>query len=140
MALRVAQVAVILVGLFAVVTIVTSSYNPDAYFHYAHKPRPPWEHPTTSVALVVGAAVLEVGILYAALRLRRPKRLWMRSLVGLGIITPWALAISEYVVHMPGYWLLHLLWVWAVLLGLLLLAVGSACLHAYSALRKGANA
>lgn len=78
------------------------------------------------------AVLLETALAYFVLALRRPWRLWARAVVGLAVLVPWGWWVSEFVVHAPGYWILHMLWVWILIVLLALSALLSAGTHIYA--------
>jgi hypothetical protein len=132
---RVRPLLVVGAGACALVAIVTTSLNPDAYFYYQHKPRPPWEFPTTLVLFVVGATIAETCLAYAVFAKRRVGALWKSASLAFLVLVPWSMLFSGWVVHAPGFWLLHLLWVWLLMAALALTAVLSGTVSGYRAYR-----
>jgi hypothetical protein len=112
-----------------------SSLNRDAYFYYRHRPRPPWEYPTALVFFVVLAVAAETAVGYAVFAKRRAVPLWMPASLALLVLAPWGMFLSLWVVHAPGFWLLHLLWVWLLIGALLVTAVLSASVNGYRSFR-----
>jgi len=135
-AIRAARLGVIGAGLAAIVIIVASSLNRDAYFYYRFQDRARWEYPTGGVVLVAAVTAIETAIAYAVLAIKRPGRMWMRALAGLGVMVPWGWCVSEVIVHLPGFWIMHVLWVWLLIVVFGLAALVSAGLHAYSRLAR----
>jgi hypothetical protein len=120
-------------GVLAIAMIVVSSLDPAQYFS-GYDPRHPmrWEHPTKAVAITVAAAFLETAIGFTVFGLRGPGRMWARALVGLVALLPWGWHVGRFVIHAPGFWIVHVLWVWLVVLSLVLAATVSGARHVYS--------
>lgn len=116
-------------GSVVVAAIVLTSLDRTLYFNPPDQDRTRWEHPTAGVVLVAIAAALETALTYAVLVARSPRRTWVRALLGLGLMAPWGLVVSEVVVHAPVFWLLHVAWVWLVCVGLALAALSSGALE-----------
>jgi hypothetical protein len=123
--------AVVLAGLSALVWIVGTSLDPKSYFSYARQGRTGWEHPTSSVAFIAVAVILETALAYFVFALRRPWHIWARALVGLAVLAPWGWWVSEFVVHAPGYWILHIMWVWLLIALLTVGAMFSGARHTF---------
>lgn len=132
---RVRLLLVLGAGSCALVAIITSSLNPDAYFYYRHRPRPPWEYPTALVLFVVLATMAETWVAYTVLAKRHVGRLWKPASLALLALVPWGMIFSGWVVHAPGFWLLHLLWLWLLIATLAVTAVVSISANGYRALR-----
>jgi hypothetical protein len=132
MALRVARLLVLGAGLAAITAIVTTSLDREAYFFYRDQDRTQWEYPSGGVAFVVVMTALETAIAYAVFAVQKPGRVWMRALGGLGLLIPWNLLASQFVVHAPGFWLLHLLWLWLLIAIVALAVLISGMSHLYS--------
>jgi len=54
----------------------------------------------------------------------------------LALLVPWGWWVSEFVVHAPGFWLLHIVWVWLIIATVAIAAVVSGGAHAYSLFRE----
>jgi hypothetical protein len=132
---RVTPLLVIGAGACALAAIVATSLDREAYFYHRHRPRPPWEYPTALVLFVVMATIAETAVAHAVLAKRRVAPLWRAALLALLALVPWGMVLSAFVIHSPGFWLLHLLWVWSVIATLAVAAVVSACAHGYRTLR-----
>ena len=103
------------IGLITLTTIglaIHQSRDPDLYHRNSHIEDPPWSHPTAHVAFFCVAILLE-GIVAALILVGPwPRRLWSRGLLGAPILVAWGQLSTLYVVHMPGYVLVHHLWIW----------------------------
>jgi hypothetical protein len=102
------------------------------YFYYRDLDVLKWEHPTTAVALI-GLATLAQGI-GAAIVFATSfwGRMWRRGTAALVLLIPWALWTSMFVVHSPGFWMLHLLWEWLLVIALSVATVISFGADLYS--------
>ena len=133
----------IIILLFALATLTSAAYtvhlslNPDYYFFNRTEDRSSWVYDPSSVAFVCGAILVEALVSCLAIVARRPKHLWVRCLIGLALLGPWALFSTMFVVHMPGYTLLHHLWVWVLVLVLFVVCVVSAVRQLYLRFRGG---
>jgi hypothetical protein len=96
------------------------------YFFYDDARRAAWEWEPTGVLMMLAIIVLEAAIVAAVLALKRPATLWLRTLLALMPMLAWTFASSLYVVHMPGYVLLHILWCWLLVMLLAGMLVVSA--------------
>ena len=132
MARRTAQWAVIGAGVVALIWMVVTSLDRNSYFYYLRQDRSRWEYPTSSVAFIGVAMALETILAYFVLARERPWRMWARALAGLGILVPWGWWISEFIVHAPGYWIVHILWVWLLIALLALSALLSGVADTYA--------
>jgi hypothetical protein len=113
-------------GVAAAVWFTIDSFNPEHYFRYAHRAtQEPWSHPTGAVVLVALFTVLEAWLFYVVFHERRESSIWMRALIGLIILAPWCVFITMFVMHAPGFILLHARWVWSLLLVLVVIFVVS---------------
>jgi hypothetical protein len=127
-----AGLAVLGAGCLTVAAIVATSLDRRLYFADQEE-RGGWEHPTGGVVLVALAAALETAVAYAVLVTRSPGRTWVRALLGLALMAPLGLVVSEVVVQAPVFWLVHAAWVWlvSVALAIAVLASGAAELLAF---------
>jgi hypothetical protein len=72
--------------------------------------------------------VVEMAIALAALMLKRPKALWLRCLLALALLGPWALFSTVFIIHGATFMIFQTLWVWLLTLMLAATAVGSAAI------------
>jgi hypothetical protein len=103
------------------------SLDPRYYFFYDDARRAAWDWDPAGVLLMLAIIVLEAALAAAVILLKRPAALWLRALLALLSMLPWAFISSMYVMHMPGYVLLHILWCWLLVLLLAMTLVISAC-------------
>jgi hypothetical protein len=96
---RVRSLPVLGAGACALVAIVTTSLDRDAYFYYRHRPRPPWEYPAALVLFVGLATVAETGVAYAVFAKRRVAPLWKPASLALLGLVAWEMVLSQWVVH-----------------------------------------
>lgn len=135
---RKAVTAILVLAAIAAVTFaVHLSLNPDNYFFYHPEDRATWVYHPSSVAFVCSIMFVEVAVAWAAVVIPRPRALWLRSVIGLAILGPWAYISTMVVVHMPAYTLFHHLWVWLLVMLLAVVAVGSAARQLYFRLSSG---
>ena len=126
--------------LFALVAIavvafdVYVSLNPDHYYFRTPEDRADWTYDPGGVAFVCAVILAEAAIVCLAIVARRPKFLWIRSFIALLLLGPWSIFSTLFVVHMPGYILLHHLWVWLLVLALIVVGAVSAIRHLYNRL------
>jgi len=118
----VARAVVLGAGVLAVAAIVYTSL--DARFYRADDRRG-WEHPTLDVAVLALAALLETALAYAVLLGRTPGQAWLRALIGLVLLAPFGLVVSEVRRHDPWFWWVHLAWVSLVSASFLIAALVS---------------
>lgn len=104
----VGRVVVLGAGALAVAAIVYTSLDPKLY---RVEDRRGWEHPTVDVAVLALAAALETALAHAVFLGRTPGRAWVRALLGLVLIAPFGLVVSEVRRHDPWFWWVHLAWV-----------------------------
>lgn len=117
-------------GATAAAWLVVNSLDPRTYFRYAHRgTAQPWTHPSELVVLVVLSTLAEAWVLYAVVDERRRSPLWSRALLGLLVLVPWGMFTSMFVIHAPGFVILHAAWVWGLTLLLVVLLVVSAVHH-----------
>ena len=109
----------------AIAETILLSLDPGKYFFYHPADRAKWVYDPAGVAFVCGVMLAEATVLLVALVSPRPRTLWLRALLGLILLGPWALASSLFVLHLPTYVLFHHLWLWALVCGLSLIVVGS---------------
>ncbi len=133
----------IVILMFALATIaaiacaVYLSLSPDYYYFRKPEDRTSWVYSPGSVAFVCGAMLLEALVACFAIVATRPKALWARCLLALLVLGPWSFFSTMFVVHMPGYILLHHLWVWLLVLAVAFIGVASAVRQFYWRFRGG---
>jgi len=94
----------------AVYFIVAASLDPDYYFRYATEE--PWTlvYPTGSVARVIAVTSAEMIAFFAIVRpWRRPLSV-LRLVLAFALLSAWSALLVPFVVHMPGYVLVHHVW------------------------------
>src|SRR5262249_55226478 len=128
-------VIVALATLAAIGFSVYLSLDPNNYFFHWPGDREKWVYHPGSVAFVCAFMLAAAALTLLALVSHRPRALWLRCLLALAFLGPWALFSTRFVVHMPAYTLFHHLWVWLLVAVLLLVAVGSATRQLYRGLR-----
>ena len=94
--------------------IVLLSLDRGTYHFYLHDDPTKWQHPTAGVVAAATLALGEALVLSMVLASSYLPRLWQRSLGALTLLIPFALFCSTFVIHAPGFWLVHLLWLWLV--------------------------
>jgi hypothetical protein len=107
------------------------SLDPDKYFYYVPEDRADWQYDLTSVAFVVAAMLAAGSASLAALVSSRPRALWLRCLIGLALLVPWGLFSAMFVMHMPGYEIVHIIWIWSLIALLSVVGVFSLIRQAY---------
>ncbi len=117
--------------IFAITAIVivfatVLSLKPELYFFYEPEDRAQWRHPTGAFLLFVAFFIAEAALLAWALRIDPGRRIWRRALAATLLLTPWALLCAALVVHAPYFMILHIVWVWLLLLTLAIATVVSA--------------
>ena len=122
----------------AVMFAMYLSLDPGNYVFYRAEDRAGWTHDPVHVAFVCGLIVAEAGWAGGAVLVRWPRWLWARCSLALLLLIPWTAMASQLIVHMPAYVLFHHAWVWLLVAGLSLAAMGSAMGHLLSRLRSGA--
>lgn len=135
----VASVLVVLVGFVTVAGIVAQSLDPEAYFYYATQDRSEWSWPVKGVVLISIMTVLETLAGYAVLRRSGRWRVWRRALLALSALIPLGVLLLAMVIHMPGYYLLHLTWLWMLIAVLFVSGVGSAAVELWGIVRRPAE-
>jgi hypothetical protein len=113
----------------AVTFAVYLSLDPDKYFFYRPEDRATWVYHPDSVALLCALMLFEAGVACVAVAARCPRVLWLRGLLGLVVLLPWAWYSTMIFLHTPFYVLFHHIWVWLMVLVLGLAAVGSGMAH-----------
>jgi hypothetical protein len=128
---RAASILVVVAGTFALVIIVDTSLVPEAYFYYTFQDRSTWEWPMLGVLIFSMITLLETLAAYLVFRLARPWGVWQRALLVSAVLFPWAACQTVLVVHSPGYFMLHIVWVWFLLAFLVLTGVVAGAAQAY---------
>jgi hypothetical protein len=82
------------------------------------------------------ATAFETALAYAVLVTRSPRRTWIRALLGLALLAPVGLVVSEAIVEAPTFWWLHAAWVGLLSSGLALAALVFGAAEAFSSLRR----
>jgi len=103
------------------------SLDPRYYFFYDDERRAAWAWNPDGVLLMLAIIALEAAVLAAVIALKRPAALWLRAVLALLPMLPWAFMSSMFVVHAPGYLMLHILWCWLLILllaGMLVVSAG----------------
>ncbi|HWM93253.1 MAG TPA: hypothetical protein VN493_20995 [Thermoanaerobaculia bacterium] len=104
----------ILAGVLVAGSIVLLSLDPERYFRYSREEsNQPWRHPTRAVILLSAVALVETVVVTLALARRGP-RLAPRAGVALILLLPLAVLLSRWVMHSPEFYLLHLLWLYVL--------------------------
>jgi hypothetical protein len=114
------------VTLVVVCLAVSLSLNPENYFFYDDSHRSAWVYDPGNVALVCGLIVVEAAFTLTAFVAARPRALWLRCLLALALLGPWALFSTVAVMHMPVYILPHHVWVWLLIVSLVVALACSA--------------
>jgi hypothetical protein len=116
---RYRRITVYLFGVVAGLALAFDIYlslDPERYFFYWPEDRAKWLYDFRPVAVYCAIMLAEGAIACAAIVARRPQFLWLRSLLGLAVLVPWAWYSTMFVVHMPFYILFHHVWVWLLVL------------------------
>ena len=96
-------------------SIVLLSLDPDRYFHYVDEAlNPPWSHPTRAVILLSALALVETAAVTVALARRGPY-LALRAGATLLLLLPLALLSTPWVIHSSDFYLLHLVWLYLLI-------------------------
>lgn len=101
------------------------------YFFYEDAERAAWEWNPSGVLPMLAIVALEAAVVAAVIALKRPAALWLRALLALLPMAPWAFVSSMFVVHAPGYIILHILWCWLLVLLLVGMLVVSVCVDVW---------
>ena len=101
------------------------SLDPKNYYFSLGQERASWVYEPRHVLLTTGFMLGESVCAGAALFFRPPRALWLRCLLGLFVLGPWALTVTPFVLHMPLYFLFHHVWLWLLIGMLILVALGS---------------
>jgi hypothetical protein len=99
------------------------------YFFYEDAERAAWQWQPTRVLVMLVIILLEAAVVGAVIALKRPAALWLRALLALLPMVPWAMMSSVFIVHAPGYLILHILWCWLLVLllaGMFVVSAGVA--------------
>ena len=109
----------------AIACAIYVSLDPKNYYFSLGEDRTTWVYNLRHVLLITGLMLLEAACAAIALLSPRPRRLWLRCLLSLLVLVPWALTITPFVIHMPLYVLVHHMWLWLLVLALVVVALGS---------------
>jgi hypothetical protein len=122
------RVLVVASGVIAISAMVVSALNPKAYFYYRPEERATWQFEVVPVLIVCGFAASQTAVAYFAVWFARRVRLWLSALIGFVLLLPLCLVLSQAVVHMPGFYLINLVWLLLLLsfLGLCTLISGGS--------------
>ncbi|MDR7067871.1 hypothetical protein J2X02_000688 [Pseudoxanthomonas japonensis] len=112
----------------ALMVAATMYVSLDARYYFFHDDaqRAVWEWAPAGPLTMLAIILLEAAVMAAVIALKRPGALWLRALLALLPMLPWAFVSSMYVVHAPGYVMLHILWCWLLVMVLALMLVVSA--------------
>jgi hypothetical protein len=113
------RLAVMLVAgafLVAMAFVLNYSLDPRMYFSYNPREEGLRKYPWGFVLITLSFMLTYSIVLLVAVVDVRFGATWIRSGIALGLLLAWALYISRFVIHMPGYWMIHLLFLWVVVL------------------------
>jgi hypothetical protein len=130
------------IGIFTLIAsglAIYISYNPNYYFFYDQSDRSTWVHPTANVLLFCTFIIAEAFILATVVAAPKPVQLWKRSIIGAIVLIPWVLYSTRFVIHMPGYILVHHLWAWIITIIAVTTGLLSAISHAISTAKQKSN-
>ena len=114
---RVARTTILVATIVVAILSVWLSLDPNAYFFYQFQDQSQWTWPVEGVALImliIMFTAAEAIVAYIVVRAGGTWRVWQRTLLAGSLIVPWAFWKSEFVVHQPRYFLLHIVWLWGV--------------------------
>lgn len=97
--------------------------------------RAAWAWKPAGVLLMLAIIALEAAIVAAVIALKRPAALWLRAIFALLPMLPWAFVSSMFVVHAPGYLMLHILWCWLLIIVLVTMLVMSLAVAVWRRLK-----
>ena len=129
--------------LFAAATVGAISFaiyvslDPKNYYFSLGENRATWVYDPRHVLLMTGLMLAEASCAGAAMFSPLPFAMWLRCLLGLSVLVPWAVTVTPFVLHMPGYVLFHHLWVWLLILMLILVALGTLLHQLLLRVRQG---
>jgi hypothetical protein len=109
----------------AIGVAVLVSLDQRYYFFYGIEDRAAWKYDLANVTFIGTIMLAAAAIATAALVVPKPQMLAIRCVLALLLLVPWALYSTPFVVHVPGYILVHHLWVWLLIGIMLLVALGS---------------
>jgi len=87
----------------AIGVTVYLSLDPKNYYFALGEDPTSWVYDSRHVMLISGLMLVESVCAGAALFSPRPRRLWLRCLLGLLVLVPWALIVTPVVIHVPRY-------------------------------------
>jgi hypothetical protein len=120
----------------AITLAIDLSLEPGSYFFYSTEDRAAWTYDPGPVAFFCGMMLVSSALTTCALVATRPRSSILRSLIALAIVVPWALLVTPFVIHAPGYMIVHHLWIWFLIAVLSLAALVSSMHRLYSTLRR----
>jgi hypothetical protein len=103
------------VAVTAITLTIVLSLNPKNYFFHHFEDRSKWTYPIGGVALIVALILVETFLTYLVFTKRRPRLLWTRAFLALLILGPWGSYVAMWVVHVPMFYLLHIVYVWLLI-------------------------
>jgi hypothetical protein len=105
------------------------------YFFHDDARRAAWAWKPAGVLLMLAIIALEAAIVAAVIALKRPAALWLRAVFALLPMLPWAFVSSMFVMHAPGYLMLHILWCWLLVIVLVTMLVMSLAVAVWRRLK-----
>ena len=109
-------------GAVVAIHVALVSLDRATYFADRESLRHEWSHPTDTVAAMVVLTVVEAAALHVCLGLNRAALSRTRVAAALLLLIPWGLILTAGVIHAPGFYIVHVAWVW-FLIGILLIAL-----------------
>lgn len=117
-------------GVATVLMVAATMYvSLDARYYFFHDDaqRAGWEWKPAGPLTMLTIILLEAAVIAAVIALKRPAALWLRALLALLPMLPWAFMSSMFIAHAPGYVMLHIPWCWLLVMVLAVMLVVSAC-------------
>lgn len=111
------------------------SLDPRYYFFHDDARRAAWAWKPAGVLLMLAVIALEAAVVAAVIALKRPAALWLRAIFALLPMLPWAFVSSMFVMHAPGYLMLHILWCWLLVIVLVTMLVMSLAVAVWRRLK-----
>jgi len=136
---RIRKSILAILGLLTFATIglaIYISYDFDYYFFYQQSDRSKWVHPSVNVLLFCTFMLFDAAILAMVIAASKPQRLWFKGIIGMLPLIPWVCYSTMFVVHMPGYVVIHHLWAWAVTVVLIIVTLVSGIAHVASVIKQ----
>ncbi len=114
-------------AVYFIVRLVFDSARPEYYYEYRGVRWDQFTYPYFGVAFSIGLLVVEAILLAFVLTRRfRFGWLWLRGTLCLGVLLPFAFIGILGAMHAPPYYALHVSWMLAVAVCILLLVLASA--------------